>query len=55
MSSRDSAQAGQLVQFPDLKPKTRRELLGNELGTQFDIGERLFAYFGKGDVFDYLR
>jgi len=44
---------GQLVQFPDLKPKTRRELLGNELGTQFDIGERLFSFFGGGDVFDY--
>jgi hypothetical protein len=53
MSSRDSAPAGQLVQFPDLKPKTRRELLGTELGTQFDIGERLFAFFGGGDVFDY--
>ena len=44
---------GQLVQFPDLKPKTRRELLGTELGTQFDIGQRLFAFFGGGDVFDY--
>src|SRR5262252_4376098 len=48
-----ATQGGQLVQFPDLKPKTRRELLGTELGTQFDIGERLFSFFGGGDVFDY--
>ena len=49
----DQQQAGKLVQFPDLKPKTRRELLGGELGTQFDVGERLFAFFGGNDVFDY--
>ena len=49
----DQQAAGQLVQFPDLKPKTRRQLLGAELGTQFDIGDRLFAYYGDGDVFDY--
>lgn len=42
-----------LVQFPDLKKGTKRELLGAELGTQFDIGQRLFAYYGSGDVFDY--
>jgi len=24
-----------------------------ETGTQFDIGQRLFAYYGDGDVFDY--
>jgi hypothetical protein len=42
-----------LVAFPDLKPKDRREFLNQELGTQFDIGQRLFAYFGDGDVFDY--
>src|SRR5215831_16481438 len=39
--------------FPDLRPQQRRELLGEELGTQFDWGQRLFAYYGEGDVFDY--
>jgi hypothetical protein len=39
--------------FPDLKPAQRRDLLGSEIGTQFDIGQRLFAYYGAGDVFDY--
>src|SRR5215831_4735683 len=39
--------------FPDLRPQQRRELLGAELGTQFDLGQRLFAYYGSGDVFDY--
>jgi hypothetical protein len=48
----DSKQ-GQVLAFPDLKPKTRREFLQDELGTQFDIGQRLFAYYGEGDVFDY--
>lgn len=53
MSVAGKAAAGQLVQFPDLRPKTRRDLLGPEIGTQFDIGQRLFAYYGAGDVFDY--
>ena len=46
-------EAGQLVQFPDLKPKQRRDLLSPEIGTAFDVGQRLFAYYGGGDVFDY--
>jgi hypothetical protein len=46
-------QAGQLVQFPDLKPRLKRQLLAPEIGTTFDIGQRLFAFFGQGDVFDY--
>jgi hypothetical protein len=45
--------ADNLVHFPDLKKSTRNELLGSEMGTQFDIGQRLFAYYGSGDVFDY--
>jgi hypothetical protein len=45
--------ADNLVHFPDLKKGTRRQLLQQELGTQFDIGQRLFAYYGQGDVFDY--
>jgi len=45
--------AAKLVALPDLKPKQRRQLLGQELGTQFDIGQRFFAYYGQGDVFDY--
>jgi hypothetical protein len=43
----------QIVQFPDLKPKARRELMGSEIGTQFDVGQRLFAFYSQGDVFDY--
>jgi hypothetical protein len=27
--------------------------MGKEIGTQFDWGQRLFAYYGEGDVFDY--
>lgn len=44
-----------LVQFPDLKKSTKNKLLAAELGTQFDIGQRLFAYYGAGDVFDLAR
>ena len=44
---------GTVLQFPDLKAGTRRELLGAEIGTQFDWGQRLFAYYGAGSVFDY--
>jgi hypothetical protein len=51
--AKPAAAKADLVQFPDLKPKTRREILQQELGTQFDIGQRLFSYFGDGDVFDY--
>jgi hypothetical protein len=54
VASKDAAaKAGELVQFPDLKPKARRQLLQAEIGTQFDVGQRLFAYYGQGDVFDY--
>jgi hypothetical protein len=48
-----------VVSFPDLAPKGsnrgggKRALLGEEIGTQFDWGQRLFAYYGEGDVFDY--
>jgi len=41
-----------VVRFPDLKPGDRKALLGEEIGTQFDVGQRLFAYYGEGDVFD---
>lgn len=41
-----------VLRLPDLKTN-RSELLGAELGTQFDWGQRLFAYYGGGDVFDY--
>ena len=49
-----------VVDFPDLPPRGskswgggKRSLLGPEIGTQFDWGQRLFAYYGEGDVFDY--
>jgi hypothetical protein len=53
MPPRRSAAAAEVVQFPDLKPKTRNALMSGEIGTQFDMGQRLFAYYGDGDVFDY--
>lgn len=47
------SQTARIVAFPDLKPATRRQLLGAEAGSQFDITDRMFAYFGDGSVFDY--
>ena len=41
-----------VLRLPDLKTN-KRELLGQEIGTSFDWGQRLFAYYGDGDVFDY--
>jgi hypothetical protein len=29
-----------------------KKLLGNEIGTQFDIRDRQFAYYNNGAVFD---
>jgi hypothetical protein len=52
-AARDPEQTARVLAFPDLKPARRRELLGEEIGTQFDYGQRLFAYYGEGDVFDY--
>lgn len=45
--------SAKIYAFPDIKPAGKRELLGKELGTQFDLGQRLFAWYGEGDVFDY--
>jgi len=53
------AKGAQVISFPDLPPRGsrgpsgKRALLGPEIGTQFDYGQRLFAYYGEGDVFDY--
>src|SRR5271167_2534001 len=53
------AGGAQVIEMPDLAPKGsetfggRRALMGAEIGTQFDWGQRLFAYYGQGDVFDY--
>lgn len=46
-------ESAKIIAFPDLKKSSKRELLGSELGTQFDLGQRLFAWYGEGDVFDY--
>jgi hypothetical protein len=46
------SQGAKVVKFPDLKPGAKRQLLGGELGSQFDFHDRMFASFGK-DVFDY--
>ena len=46
-----------VIAFPDLPPKGsrgsggKRALMGPEIGTSFDYGQRLFAYYGEGDVF----
>lgn len=45
--------SAKIYAFPDIKPASKRDLLGKELGTQFDLGQRLFAWYGEGDVFDY--
>src|SRR5581483_11047357 len=47
------AEPAEVIRLPDLKPKTRNELLKGELGTQFDLHERIFAYAGGTDVLDY--
>jgi hypothetical protein len=41
-----------VLKLPDLK-SSKAKLFGQEVGTQFDWGQRLFAYYGEGDVFDY--
>jgi hypothetical protein len=47
-----SGNAANVVAFPDLPPKGsrsygggKRALMGPEIGTQFDLGQRLFAYY----------
>lgn len=47
-----SGTLAQVLKLPDLKTN-KSELLGPEIGTSFDWGQRLFAYYGGGDVFDY--
>ena len=42
-----------VTNLPDLTPAQGKALLGKEIGTQFDFTERLFGYFGEGEVFDY--
>ena len=51
MASSDATLA-KIYKLPDLQTN-KSELLGAEIGTQFDWGQRLFAYYGEGDVFDY--
>lgn len=40
------------VQLPALSPKQKKELLGAEIGTAFDMYTRMFAAFSGGDVFE---
>lgn len=54
MPSPDS-QTARIVAFPDLKPATRRDLLRQEAGTEFELGQRMFGGFFNGEVLDYLR
>ena len=44
--------SAKIIDFPDLPPKGsrsygsgRKALLGPEIGTAFDYGQRLFAYY----------
>jgi hypothetical protein len=46
-------QVAKIVQFPDLKPATRRQLLGPEIGSQWDIQDRMYSFYSDGAVFDY--
>lgn len=48
-----ASQDAKVLKFPDLKPAARRQLLGPELGTQFDSMDRMFAYWADGSVLDY--
>lgn len=48
----DEATLAKVLKLPDLK-SNKRDLFGQEIGTSFDWGQRLFAYYGGGDVFDY--
>lgn len=55
----ESNAGARIYSMPDLPPKGsqgprgRSALFGPEAGTQFDMTERLFGYYGSGDVFDY--
>lgn len=39
--------------YADISPRAARKLIGNELGTQFDVRDRFFSMWGDGAVFDY--
>jgi hypothetical protein len=41
------------LNYPELSPSQAKRLLGQEIGTQFDVRERMFSYWGDGEVFDY--
>lgn len=41
------------LQYPELTPAQTKRLLGQEIGSQFDVRERMFSSFGDGVVFDY--
>jgi hypothetical protein len=40
------------VSLPQMSQKEKKQLLGGEIGTQFDMYTRLFAAFSGGDVFE---
>jgi hypothetical protein len=40
------------VSLPELSKKDRKQLLGGEIGTAFDMYTRLFSAFSGGDVFE---
>lgn len=39
--------------YSDISSKGASKLLGSEIGSQFDIRERMFSYYGDGTVYDY--
>jgi len=54
VSTEAAAKKGDIsgLKLPQLTPKQKRQLLGTEIGTQFDFYTRLFAAFTGGDVFE---
>jgi hypothetical protein len=38
--------------YADINPKNAKKLIGAEIGSQWDVRDRMFSYFGDGEVFD---
>lgn len=39
--------------YGDMSSKSAGKMLGSEIGSMFDIRERMFSYYGDGTVYDY--
>ena len=47
------AEPAKVVAFPNLKPGARRAIMGGEIGSSWDAGERMFAAYSDNAVLDY--